>query len=591
MSHIQLNRQPPRRPRVLFGKTHYVQGKTPRFTGVYIGLLDEEHMELLQNRKLKELTPEMQECLRRRGISFGKRLANPPGRRPSLDKPMRLSELHGVGYEEVGIFRVLRHLASCSGLTQSLQAAFGAVSDNMFTLACYLTAENRGLYLTQLWVDKTPFEKVGFSSSTISRLLGAVGANVESRLNFHRNWYKACGSPKSLIHDTTSISGYSTSMKELDWGYNRDGEKLPQINMASVYALKLHLPLFYRALPGSIPDIASFIGTNDYMDLLDIHDYQYVIDRGYFSDANIKDMLARGLDFTIGARWNNRLLGLLRRNAGVLHSGRAKSILHNGQRILWIRGEYLLERDDSRSVRKKLTAYVFYNPIAAHEHMQKLENEIEGIVQESRMEHFSTAKEAHAWVEAKHNEFSSCLIEISEATRKRSKGSADGLGVLLERSARGILNYGEKFGASVVVTSLANQDATDTFEQYYSRDPIEKMYDILKNELEYNRLYTGKDSIMEGRLFIAFLGTIIHIMIENKLRERGLLKSISVREAFALLAKVGCTRLNNGKELKHDIPKKTCDLINGLGFQRIFNDYREFKDMGKENKGIMPTEE
>ena len=46
------------------------------------------------------------------------------------------------------------------------------------------------------------------------------------------------------------------------------------------------LPVFYRMLPESIPDIAFLVETNDCMELLGICDYQYVLDKGYFSDEN-----------------------------------------------------------------------------------------------------------------------------------------------------------------------------------------------------------------------------------------------------------------------------------------------------------------
>ena len=107
------------------------------------------------------------------------------------------------------------------------------------------------------------------------------------------------------------------------------------------------------------------------------------------------------------------------------------------------------------------------------------------------------------------------------------------------------------------------------------------MYDILKNELDCNRLYTGKDAMMEGRLFVAFLGTIIHSLLENLMRERGVLKTMSVREAIVLLAKVTRTRFDDGREIKHDIPKKARDIIEALGLQGVFSDYREFRTDAK----------
>jgi len=577
MSHIQLNRQPPRMPRVLFGQTVYVKGKTPRFSGVYLGLLDESGMELVQSCKLKELTVEMQEALTRRGISFGNRHANPPGRRPCVDKPVRLGLLAGAGHEEVGVVRVLQHLSSASGLTECLHRAMGNAGDSLFVLACYQVAGHGRIYLADSWIEDTPFRRTGLSSPSISRLLEGVGLDTDGRMDFHRSWYKACGSPKLLVHDTTSISGYSGDMREMEWGYNRDREKMPQVNMASVYALEIRLPVFYRVLPGSIPDMASLVETNEYMELLGICDYQYVLDKGYFSDGNARDMLARELDFTAGAKWNGQLLSLLRRSASALHSARGKSIVHGGRRILWSKGKYTIAQADRRLKKTELTAFIYYSPVAAAELMEKLEASLEEIVRKSRREHFATEQDAANWVEENYSGYSGCLVTVSESKRKRKTGRSDGLGVLLERSARGIREYGETFGASAVVTSVAGQDAEATFERFHSRDPIEKMYDILKNELDCNRLYTGKDAMMEGRLFTAFIGTIIHSALENLMRERGMLKAISVREALVLLAKVTRTHFADGREIKHDIPRKTRDLIKGLGLQELFSDYREFK--------------
>lgn len=212
--------------------------------------------------------------------------------------------------------------------------------------------------------------------------------------------------------------------------------------------------------------------------------------------------------------------------------------------------------------------------------MEKLEATLEEIVRKSRGEHFATEREAAHWVEENCGGYSGYLVTISESTRKRKTGKGDGLGVLLERSARGIREYGETFGASAVVTSVAGQDAEATFVRFHSRDPIEKMYDILKNELDCNRLYTGKDAMMEGKLFAAFIGTIIHSALENLMRERGMLKTFSVREALTLLSKVTRTHFGDGREIKHDIPRKTRDLITGLGLQDLFRDYREFQTQG-----------
>ena len=59
-----------------------------------------------------------------------------------------------------------------------------------------------------------------------------------------------------MAYDVTSVSSYSKGIEDLEWGYNRDKEKLPQVNMGLYYGEECGLPLYYRVYPGSISDKA-----------------------------------------------------------------------------------------------------------------------------------------------------------------------------------------------------------------------------------------------------------------------------------------------------------------------------------------------
>ncbi|KKL12074.1 hypothetical protein LCGC14_2539390, partial [marine sediment metagenome] len=49
-------------------------------------------------------------------------------------------------------------------------------------------------------------------------------------------------------------------------GYNRDKEKLPQINFGVIYGEPFSLPLFYTKYPGSIPDVKTLQNMVEYLD-------------------------------------------------------------------------------------------------------------------------------------------------------------------------------------------------------------------------------------------------------------------------------------------------------------------------------------
>ena len=73
---------------------------------------------------------------------------------------------------------------------------------------------------------------------------------------FFREWMKQKKQREYVAYDVTSISSYSSNIRELEWGYNRDKERLPQINMGMYYGEESGLPLYYRVYPGSVAETA-----------------------------------------------------------------------------------------------------------------------------------------------------------------------------------------------------------------------------------------------------------------------------------------------------------------------------------------------
>jgi transposase len=60
-----------------------------------------------------------------------------------------------------------------------------------------------------------------------------------------------------VYFDITSISSYSSGMNISEYGYNRDKEKLKQINLGIISSSSSKLPLAYKSYPGSISDVST----------------------------------------------------------------------------------------------------------------------------------------------------------------------------------------------------------------------------------------------------------------------------------------------------------------------------------------------
>lgn len=66
---------------------------------------------------------------------------------------------------------------------------------------------------------------------------------------------KCHGVNEYLAFDITSISSYSTLIKRAKYGKHKEGDSLPQINLALLYGEESMLPVYYRKLPGNITDV------------------------------------------------------------------------------------------------------------------------------------------------------------------------------------------------------------------------------------------------------------------------------------------------------------------------------------------------
>ncbi len=67
--------------------------------------------------------------------------------------------------------------------------------------------------------------------------------------NFLQNWVKF-NKDTGVYFDITSFSCHAKNIDILKWGYNRDKEALPQINLGLILGIKSQLPISYEIYPG-----------------------------------------------------------------------------------------------------------------------------------------------------------------------------------------------------------------------------------------------------------------------------------------------------------------------------------------------------
>ena len=65
------------------------------------------------------------------------------------------------------------------------------------------------------------------------------------------------------------------TLRQVRYGKNKDGEKLPQINLALIFGEESGLPFYYRKVAGNIPDVKTALTST--INVFDILKYSTVV--------------------------------------------------------------------------------------------------------------------------------------------------------------------------------------------------------------------------------------------------------------------------------------------------------------------------
>jgi hypothetical protein len=252
--------------------------------------------------KAKRRSAARQVCLGKLGddgeIIYNKRFADEQARQ-ALESGEAIAESTVTGQS-----MVLDCALNQTGLNRVLRASIGAVqADALLSLAYSVIALGGVMYHAPVWIGQNdcPLHTAPPSSQEISKILAAVSqSEIEDFLAAWMN-HRNKGACEQYCFDITSISSHNASNPFAEYGYNWDGEKLAQINLALLTGVASHIPTYYEILPGSMSDVKTITGFCEHMKKYDAGRLRMLIDRGFYSSANLKRLLDDHIGFLIPA--------------------------------------------------------------------------------------------------------------------------------------------------------------------------------------------------------------------------------------------------------------------------------------------------
>lgn len=541
--------------RIYLAENHYIPEKgQSRQKRVYLGVLDVPRSELLLGIRTKKPEATILEKLKSKGINYKGRRANLPGRRRekiSLRiKPKNfIKELNTSNGKAEG----LQHIAVESGLFCALSSTFGQQNaQRLLSIGMHQASEGEAMYLSSDWAEEVGI-KDHLSSSTLSRLMDEIGSNDAALNNFFRAWIVARNKPSSLIHDTTSISTYARDLEYAEWGYNRDGEDLPQINLSLVVDKEDRIPLCYRILHGSIPDVATLETTCHILKGFGLEAFHFVLDKGFYSTSNIAEMISSNINFTIGVpTCNQQVKKIISQTRRKLNSITKSFSFADDQLLRHVNTQYVIKMSDGQLT--KLQGHLYLDPHRKEQLSRRLEIAVLALENKAAAQKFATSRESKNWILDNAGKFGKYL-KISYRNNSWH----------VTRKISAIAETVNDFGLSMIITHPASNNKESVLSNYRSRDIVEKLFDSCKNTTGNNRIRTSNPQRMKGKLFVAFIAYTLLALLESKLKNADLLKKFSLKEAIYQLGKIKKITLPNGDTLELEIPKKARLIAEAIG--------------------------
>lgn len=452
--------------------------KAPRNRQVCLGRLDEATGEVIPSRRKRKVAERAASA----GVAATARVAGP--------------------------CLLLDRLASETGLAGLVRRCFPEIHAEMMSLVYFIVQKGLPLSRSEPWSagHLHPFGGA-LASQRVSELLLKI--TEDERQRFLSLWLGKMSERDYLCYDITSVSSYARGNEYVRYGYNRDGESLPQINLAMLFGQKSRLPAYYRRMQGNISDVSTLRATVKSLDFLGADAMHLVLDRGFYSEDNVGELLRRRHHFTMavpsGRKWVEAVID--RHYESIASPERYRQI--DDDESLYVVTDLRRWGED----RRRAYLHVYYNARQAADEFDRFTRELL---------QYKSELESGRRVEA-HEE---CYTRFLTARENPKRG----LRVVFNDAE--IQKHRKRYAGFFCILSTAFKDPMDALRVYRAKDAVENSFDDLKNHLDMKRLRIHTSAAMDSRLFLQFLALILICQIRNTTRDDKMLRNLTVREVM-----------------------------------------------------------
>jgi len=412
-------------------------------------------------------------------------------------------DCHFCGANFIVIF-ILDSITNELELGKILKACFPGEYLQILSIAYYLAMRGDPLSHCESWSKNHahPYKNT-LTSQRISEILRTLSNDRQQ--TFFAKWGKKVMENDYLCYDITSVSSYGELNEYVKYGYNRDGEKLRQINLALLSGQKSQLPICYNRLPGSITDVTTLHNLLKAFNYLELSKVHLVMDKGFYSKKNVDELLAAREKFTVAVplrKWVQNIIDEIRET------------IQNPEGYRKLDAEILYVHTTLYpwgKERRRCYVHLYYNAHAAAVAVDGFTEEL--LIYKEELESDRLVNE--------HKDAYKKFFIIKDTPVRGKK-------VLYNNEA--IKQYRNRYAGFFTLLSNDIKDPVEALVVYRNKDAVEKCFDDLKNQLDMKRLCIHSSVTMDGRFFVQFISLILLSALRKKMRESGLIEKYTTRE-------------------------------------------------------------
>ncbi len=449
-----------------------------------------------------------------------------------------------------GATYLLEQFADQIGLTADLKQCFPDMYKKLLSVAFYLVLEdNNPLYRFEKWnlTHKHPYGQ-DIASPRSSEMFASITDDQIAK--FLRLQAKRRVEDEYWAYDSSSFSSYSETLKQAQWGKNKENDRLPQINLLLVFGEKSGLPFYYRKLAGNIPDSKTVKHLLEDLDILGFGKTKFVMDRGFYSEDNINGLYREHVKFLVGVKLS---LKFIKKNLDDVYDDiRMFNNFDEGLNTygLTVSAEWNYTQDrpykgDTLEEKRRIYIHYFYSIERGADEEQAFDKRIMDYCSELLS---GKPVEDHKKAYARFFEVKDTPVRGRQVYYKEDEIKA----------ARKYIGY-------FAIITNEKMDAFTALHLYRMKDVVEKAFGNLKERLNMRRLLAKSEKNLDGKIFNEFIALILISHLDHKMKETDLYKTYTMQQLLDKLDVLECYEDEKRALRIGELLDKQADIYTTLG--------------------------